>query len=720
MSDRIAVRLAWSIFAISLALLVASIPLLFLNVPRTGFSFVPFFVEVSAALVYISLGTVIVWRQPRNPVGWILVCVASGASFDHFSRQYVLYSLVVAPGSLPFARVLAWLGPWIFQSLTVLLMLFLLLFPTGHLPSPKWRPIALIIVFTTAVSSLATLLTPGEIATGNQGVYHVFNLMPNPTAVPAIAGLLAALQSVVFVTILLVTVGVLASLVWRLRRGRPEEREQVKWLVYTVGVFCIIVFAGITIRPFVHSPWVGDLTWGLGAVTVVYGLPAAATVAILKYHLYDIDVVISRSLVFGALAVFISAVYITIVAGIGTLAGAAGRPNLALSILATAVVAVAFQPARERVERLANRLVYGGRATPYEVLAQFSDRVGSSYASEEILPRMARVLAEGTGAIHADVWVRMGERIGPAASFPQSEPRPAITIGLDAQVPLTVPGITRVVPVRHHGELLGALSVNKRPGERLTPVEDNLLNDLAAQAGLVLKNVRLTADLRARVEEISRQTEELKRSRQRIVAAQDGERRKLERNIHDGAQQHLVALTVKLRLAGSLARRDPSRALETVRWLEGDTEDALDTLRNLARGIYPHVLREHGLVAAIKADVSRMDVPIEISGEGIGRYADDLEAAVYFSCLEALQNASKYAAAHRITIRFEQGDGKLEFSIADDGKGFDSGAIEHGAGLQNMADRIETLGGKLWISTHPGSGTTVAGWVPARALALAN
>ena len=276
--------------------------------------------------------------------------------------------------------------------------------------------------------------------------------------------------------------------------------------------------------------------------------------------------------------------------GSGSLIGRGDQPNVALSILATGVVAIAFQPVRERVQRFANHLVYGKRATPYEVLSEFSDRLGGAYAAEDLLPRMARILAEGTGAARTDVWLASGSVLRPDATWPEDAPAlPDLPVE---------PFPDAVIPVRHQGELLGALSLEKRTGETLSATERKLVEDLAGQAGLVLRNVRLTEELLARLED-------LKASRQRLVAAQDEERRKLERNLHDGAQQQLVALSVKARLAQQLARRDPARVALMLEQIQSDTNDALENLRDLARGIYPPLLQDKGLVAALEAQARK-------------------------------------------------------------------------------------------------------------------
>jgi signal transduction histidine kinase len=432
-------------------------------------------------------------------------------------------------------------------------------------------------------------------------------------------------------------------------------------------------------------------------------MAGAVGIAVLKYRLYDIDVVISRTLVYGALAAFITAVYVGIVVGVGTLVGNGGRPNLILSIVATAIVAVAFQPVRERLERIANRLVYGKRATPYEVLSQFSERVAETYAADEALPRMARVLGEGTGAERAEVWLRAGETLRPAAAWP-AESNGHAPLSITGEVLPEIPSADRAVPVRHQGELLGALTVTKRAGESLTPVEEKLLDDLAAQAGLVLKNVGLTAELLQRLEE-------LRASRQRLVAAQDEERRRLERNLHDGAQQNLVALKVKLGLAETFAEKDPAKAKELFAQLKADADEALETLRDLARGIYPPLLADKGLAAALESQAHKATLPVSVDAVGIHRYTQDIEAAVYFCVLEALQNVQKYAQATQAEIRLGERDGVVTFEVEDDGIGFDPGAAKSGSGMTNMADRLDALGGELGLSGGAGA-MKVSGRLP--------
>ena len=356
-----------------------------------------------------------------------------------------------------------------------------------------------------------------------------------------------------------------------------------------------------------------------------------------------------------------------------------------------------FRPVLGAARSIADRVVYGRRATPYEVMSEFSERMSETYSTDDVLPLMVQVLQGATGAERADVWLRIGGQLRASASSSSDADTRQVVEARDDTLP-SLPG-SFAAEVRHHGELLGALAVTMPPNDPLDPSRRRLVHDLAAQAGPVLRNVRLIEELRA--------------SRQRLVAAQDGERRKLERNIHDGAQQQLVALGVQLRLADTMVDRDPAKARELLTRLQGDTQTAINDLRDLARGIYPPLLADQGLGAALEAQARKSPVPVDVAADGVGRLSQDVEAAVYFSCLEALQNVAKYADASRATISLATREGSLVFTVADDGRGFDPTFAERGSGLQGMADRIEAIGGTLEIDSTPGQGTTVTGRVPA-------
>jgi signal transduction histidine kinase len=330
------------------------------------------------------------------------------------------------------------------------------------------------------------------------------------------------------------------------------------------------------------------------------------------------------------------------------------------------------------------------------VLSEFSDRVGGSYSAEDVLPRMAEILAGAVGASDAVVWLRVGGELRPAGRWPADAPAPS-PLAVAGDTSPSIPG-DAAVEVRDRGELLGALAVSMPANDPMNPGRERLVQDLASQAGLVLRNVRLIEEVRA--------------SRQRLVAAQDEERRRLERNIHDGAQQQLVALTVKLRLLEQTASRDPAKAAEIAAQLQDETTTTLEDLRDLARGIYPPLLADEGLPAALAAQARKAQFPVRVDADDVGRFPEDVEAAVYFSCLEAMQNVAKYARASAVTISVARRDGRLAFSVTDDGVGFDPEAAHRGTGLQGIADRMDALGGSFEVRSRSGAGTTVSGTVP--------
>jgi signal transduction histidine kinase len=639
--------------------------------------------QVVAFFAVGTIGLVVARHQPKNPLGWIYLAVWAGAGiiFGALS-EFARWAAITNPAT-PGATLAAWIGNWVWVPIFVLLVTFpFLLFPDGHLPSPRWRP------FAWATVVLAVLWSISFALEGHDYTDALNRPSPNPYAIQGLGPFFDGARLILGLLFIVVMGVAVASLVLRFRRGNGEEREQIKWLMFA-GAATVIWFG----LPLNHGSggW-ADFFQGF----ILALIPVSIGVAILKYRLYDIDLVIRKTLVFGVLAVFITLVYVAIVVGVGTAVGSSGNP--VLSGIAAAIVALAFQPVRRWGQRLANRLVYGKRATPYEVLSEFSSRLGEAYDPEDVLPRMARILADGTGSKRADVWLHVDRKLRVAASWPVTdEPTEELTAE-----PLP-PGL---VPVRHRDELLGALSVQKAPGESLTANESKLVDDLAAQAGLVLRNVALTEQLRMRLEE-------LRASRQRLVGAQDEERRKIERNIHDGAQQQLVALAVKQRLAASLIGKDDERASVMLAELQSETNAALDDLRDLARGIYPPLLADRGLLAALEAQARKAALPVTVDANGIGRFPQDVEATVYFCTLEALNNVAKYADATRVTVRLSNGNGELRFEVTDDGCGFNTTSTGYGTGLQGMADRLAAIGGELTVRSAPGAGTTIAGTVRA-------
>jgi signal transduction histidine kinase len=657
----------------------------------------------------VPVGLLIALRRPTSAIGWLALC---GAALLILSATGALVGSILFEGHNGLA------GPVLLVSalwnspgggvLTVLLVM-LLVFPDGRLPSPEWRWVlyALLVVGLIGLVLGITNPTPGVLGLTSVPAPGV-TIPASVLAIPGAGGVITALSTAFSVLFVVLGVGVVMSVFLRLRNADADGRHQIKWVAFaaTITLATILVLNLIPLGNTGEPPPLYFATAGPVLILAGLAVPVAIGVAVLKYRLYDIDVIISRALLYGALAAFITAIYIGIAVGIGTLVGSGGQPNLWLSIIATIIVAVGFQPVRERVQKVANRLVYGKRATPYEVLSTFSGQVAEAYAADEVLPRMAQVLQQGTGAQSATVWLNSAGTLRAAATSPDVDTPDHAPLSIFKSTLHDIPGATASVPVEHQGQLLGALSVVKRKGETLTPTEEKLIDDLANQAGLVMRNVGLASELRNRLDQ-------LRSSRQRLVHAQDEERRRLERNLHDGAQQHLVALKVKLGLAQMLMTSSPDKAKATLAQLKSDADEALETLRDLARGIYPPLLADKGLVAALESQAHKAFVPVRVEAEGVGRYPQDVEAMVYFCVLEALQNVQKYADPSNVVVRLGGYEGRLMFEVEDDGAGFDIATAKKGAGLTNMVDRVEALGGHVDVISAPGAGTRVSGEVPA-------
>jgi signal transduction histidine kinase len=652
------------------------------------------FVFPAMGLAYVAIGSLIVIRR-GNVLGWLLCWMGLWITVAQLSEIYPLYALGAHPGSLPGSRYVATAQVFFGLAVAALGPIFLL-FPNGEVPSHRWRPLLWIAPGAAIVATLVFALREGALngSFGDLGI-----VLDNPIGfldrgmAGAIAGILGAVA-------LGAGFASAVSLVLRYRRSTGDERQQIRWLAY-VGAAALLCFVLTLITGSIVGEGVlNDLTWLGMVLSITLGIPLACAIAVLRYHLYDLDLVLKKTVVFAMVVVVIVGLYAAVaflapIAILGT--GGSGSPDVLLPLACGIVIGLLVIPVRNRARRFADRVVYGERATPYEVLAEFSERLADTYSIDDVLPRMVQLLIAGTGAREARVWLRVERELRAAASGPE-DAGPAEPRAMPGdELPVFADDAT-VFPIRHQGELVGAITLALPANDPMTTEKERLVTDLAGQAGLVLRNVRLI--------------EELRTSRQRIVAAQDEERRRIERNIHDGAQQQLVALTVQLRLAEQLADRDPATAKAMLGQLQSRTTEALDDLRDLARGIYPPLLADQGLAAAVEAQARKAALPTAVRAEGIGRYAQAIESAIYFSVLECLQNVAKYAEAHRAEVRLAQTNGHLSFIVSDDGRGFDPAASRYGTGLQGIADRMDAIGGRLEIRSAPGGGTHVEGIVP--------
>ena len=572
-------------------------------------------------------------------------------------------------------------GPWaawFFQGSIAVSMVFfviLQLFPTGH-PLPRWRWLVWVTIAIAAALIVVPWLGTSELFRSNfPTIEHPVQVFAQPT--------IDAWYNAVSTLSLLVFAASAVTIVVRYRRSAGEERAQMKWIAASAVLVVFGVLIGLTLIP--DGP---AIVFALIAPAV----SIAAGIAILRYRLYDIDLVISKAIVIAILGAAITAVYVAIVVGVGTLSGSAS--NHLLSIAATAIVAVLFQPLRERAQRLANRLVYGERATPYEVMAGFSARVADTLSTEQVLPQRAEAAGRGVGATSATVRVQLPD------GTERLERWGATDDDVRTGEPLTI-------PIAYHGAPVGDLTVRKPRNEPLTPAEEHLLADLGAQAGLALHNVRLTEELGIRLRELDVQAAALRVSRERLVTARDAQRRGLQRDIQEGPERQLLEIGRRLGSVHAPDELDP---------LVERANATLEELRDLARGIFPPLLADQGIEAALRAHIRKVGavttVEVDPSTEG-RRFDADVEACAYFCCLQAIQNVLRHAANAPTTVRLAVDGEDLTFEISDTGPGFDVDRTARGMGLQIIQDRVDALDGSLEVRSSP-AGTTVIGRVPAQ------
>ncbi|TVR21237.1 MAG: hypothetical protein EA387_10490 [Nitriliruptor sp.] len=647
-------------------------------------------------------GAVIGWHRPGHLLALLFLVLGLAAPLSNTLIAVALGPLAASP--LELRALFAAAGVAATSMVFPLLPLAIALFPDGRLPSRRWRWLPWVVGLASTLGGTAAFA-----AGAWGGDVDRAPLLGAPFG-GDLLGLAEALSPLFFglIPVLLVSSGVAAAV--RFRRGDAVMRQQLKWLALAALVLVLIaLWLVVTLGAVATPPGTPAIVLSAGVAFV----PVSVAIALVRHGLYDIDVVLSRTIVFVTLAAFITGLYAVTVVGIGTLIG--DPTNLALTIGTTALVAVLFEPVRARVQQWANRAVYGRRATPYEILTSLVDDLPTGSAAEDQLEGLAALLADGTGARHATIWVQVDGDLRAAACAPAHDPSEHPAATCDPSGGIDVPQATHVEPVRLDGDLLGALSFERRRDDPVTPHDRELLAQMAGQASLVLGNARLRERLRDRIEE-------LRASRRRLVAAQDEARRKLERDLHDGAQQQLVALKVKLGLARSIATKEDAgeQVTDAIGELSSIADAAVEDLRDLARGIYPPLLEAEGLERALASQVQRAPIQAELRAEGLRRYDRQVEATVYFCVLEAVRNTVMHAGADRLSILLEDRDDRLGFRVTDDGCGFDADEVVHGAGLTNMADRLDALGGSLVIEAGVDGGVEVGGSIPVRAQALSD
>ena len=517
----------------------------------------------------------------------------------------------------------------------------------------------------------------------------------------------------------------------RYLRAAGHDKERMQWLGTGLAVTASIALISAVLHLLVGWPQSAGVVAAAASAAVPLALIAAEWPPLARHS----GPVFVHTLAAAGSGAVIAVIYLVIVAGLGkTPENSAERELLGFSMLAALVAAIGYLPVRARLAASATRFVYGTREAPGEALRTFGSRMTRAVSMDELLLQLAESLRKSMRLECAEIYTGAGDVLERAVSVPDAggksivlteRERPVVAragVSGSAWASVWLPSLLdgreqaqlRVAPISHAGELLGLIVVERGArADTFTDEDDRVLTELARQAGLAFHNSQLDSALQTTLRALRKQADELRESRARIVASGDAERRRVERDLHDGAQQHLVALAINLRLARDIVAEDPDGAGEMLGQLADDVQLTIKELRELAHGIYPPLLADNGLGDALRAAASRSPLTVLVRvADDLGRYPAEVEAAIYFSCLEALQNAAKHAPGATVDLRLRTASGGLLFSVTDDGPGFDPAAARGGHGYVNMADRLGAIGGTVRWDSRPGHGAAISGSVP--------
>ncbi len=654
-------------------------------------------VVVGPAGPFYAAGLIGVVRRPGNRVAaWLLAC---GAMF----MLSVCLGDILGDGLTAVTGFSAWLvvvGGEIAGNASVVAGIGLIgLFPTGipQRRGERWvlRSTAAMAVALPLLAEMASPAPPTDLFgySGEPPIGSPLYLPAARPAEPAVVGLHHAFTATVVLGVVM--------LYLRYRRSAAEDRRRIRFLLVGAVAAMVVFGAFVALALAAPQPSLFEdvailVLWILGVA-----LALGSLVLPLSQGVLGIDQSARRSLVYRALWLVIAVAYVAAAATLGLLAShfLSAGPAVLLAVGA----AVAFQPVQRRLEKLADRWVFGDRLDGYEVLSRFGSALEAAPGAADLLPRLADAIRRGLGL----QWARVRLDLAGAGGSPS-------TVGAAGIEPADAAEPALVVPLIHAGTVLGRIECGNRRDGPLLDEDRRLLASLAGQAATAARNLHLTAELSTRLAVIRRQTTELTASRARVARAQDAERQRIQRDLHDGVQQDVVVLTAKLALARERLRRGDRRADDSLAELQRDLGDLLGHLRDFAHTIHPPVLADQGLLEAIEAQAARLPVEVMIEADaalrGV-RYPQHVEAATWFVVAEALTNAVKHAGASRVLVELTQPNGSLAVEIRDDGCGFDPAAVR-GLGLAGLADRISIVNGALRIDSGPGRGTTLRAEVP--------
>ncbi len=615
---------------------------------------------------------------------WITATVAIAVGFEHAGRDWWL-----GPANVAVQIVGLAMGAAMIASLAV--------YPDGAYGHRfERRLVCAVAALAVTVPLVLLLVSPTlhpawvfawEAENPDPGT-PVFPDIPSPVHVGWLGFLGAPLRGYVDAALALAPATSAVVVALRYRRLPARQRLQIRWPVY--GVLAILL------APVAEVLKAAGILSGVAAdsivIAVLAALPASVLVGLVKPDLFDLDRALRRSLVYAPLWIAIAGAYVGVAAAVGLAASAAG---LQLAILVTILATVLFEPARRHLVGRVSRWAYGESLSGEEMVRRLGSALEHTLDLEQLLTAITAIVRDGLGV----GWARLRVAGVPDAidgERPEGE-APALSAALV-----------------HAGERLGEIECGPRVRGRRGSSDTELLGTLARQAALAIHNARLASELARRLEEIEVQAGELAASRSRIVAAHESARRQIERDIHDGAQQELVALIARITLARRQVGRDPDRLGETLDDLASEARQALENLRRLAAGIHPAVLTDHGLVEAIEIRSARLPLGVTIECDSElrdTRFGDEIEGAAYFFVSEGLANTLKHAGAERARVRIVRSEQELEIEVTDDGTGFDAEAAA-GSGLRGLADRVEALGGSVEVDSSPGRGTRLVARLP--------
>jgi signal transduction histidine kinase len=616
------------------------------------------------ALVYASVGALIATRQPRNSLGWLFLVMGFFGQIGSLCAAWAVYSLETAPGTSGGAWAL-WLNTWI--SVSAFMPMFpLLLFPNGKLEDRKARVVAGL----TLLSTLWLLFCLVSGTTIPPGFPEVYSRTPNPLFPGQPLGD-AGIGIMALGICGLLAVGLVLM---RFRRSTGILRQQYMWIVLDMCLLALTFVADFVARGVVGRGY--EITTPLMNLSIAL-LPVAVGIAILRYHLFDIEFIFSRAIVYILLSACVVGIYVLVVGWLGTLFRTGG--NLAFSLVATGIVAVLFHPMRELFQRRVNRVLFGERDEPYAAISRLGQRLESTLAVDAILPAIAGTVREALKLPYVAVSVAQG--LGPALSVESGNP---------VTNPLRLPLLYQH---EHVGEILLA---PRTPGEPFGPADRRLLDDLARQAGIAVHAVRLTR--------------ELQQARERLVETREEERRRLHRDLHDGLGSQLAALNLQLGAIPTLIAQNPSAAQEEVAELRAQLKAAISSIRALVQGLRPPAIDELGLPVSLRERIRQYNTDDFMVRTSIPDRLPELpaavEVAIYRIVEEALTNVTKHSQAHWCLVYLTIVDSTLVLEVQDDGLGIESGSVP-GVGLHSMRERAEELGGKFSVVSRAGGGTVV-------------